>query len=100
MRQVASKVRTLTALKKSYGPVVSHLESLAERTEGYTVSSEEAATAKGLLSVMKSERFVPMLHFLIDLLTIMTTLSLFFQQNDICISQIPDKIMAVRKSFS
>ena len=88
VRWVASKVRALNALRKDWKVVVTHLEEIG----GSQSASNDQATAIGLLRTVKSEHFIRMVHFLIDLLSIIQKLSLFFQRSDVCASIIPEKV--------
>lgn len=96
VRWVASKVRAMVVLQAAWSFLVAHVEDLA--IEGRSV--DERAVSQGLLATIKSERFVRLLHFLLDLLTIAAQLSLFFQRNDLPASQIPDVVRSAQRKLS
>lgn len=86
IRWLASQHRALQALQKHYAVTVYHLEN--------TTSSkgEDGAKAKGLLKELKKERFVKLLHYMIDVTAVLGSLSREFQNEDLFITDIICKI--------
>jgi hypothetical protein len=83
VRWLASRTRALSALKKNYASIVAHLEHVAARN-----SSEESARAKGYLRGMTTIKFVTLLHSMVDILDITSSLSKVFQQSNLLISEV------------
>ena len=49
---------------------------------------DDAAKSRGLLKVLKSEQFVKYLHFMIDVTSVLSKLSVQFQKDDISINEV------------
>ena len=86
-RWVDHRRRALHALVRNYPTVVAHLTELGsdQRTD---IKKEDAAKARGMVKKMSSYKFVLHMALYIDLLEELSQLSLAFQQNDICLSDI------------
>ena len=80
IRWVASQQRALNALKKNYGSTCHHLENIAASS-----AKNDAAKAKGLLTRLKSPKFLTFLMFMIDFTDVIGYLSLSFQADDLII---------------
>ena len=74
---MASKQRVLNVVIRNWRPVVNHLENVAAR------GSAESAVANELLKVIISYKWVSYLHFLTDLVDILTLLSLKLQTDNL-----------------
>jgi uncharacterized membrane protein YukC len=83
VRWVASNVSALTALVTDWKSVIVHPESIVA-TEKFNITS----VAKGLLKKLKDFKFVYMIHFLVDYLCILNSLSLLFKKQAILISTV------------
>ena len=59
-----------------------------------------AATARGLLKVVASVRFLGLLHFLADMFTILSSLSKAFQQDTLTVSDVPVLIRGTKKKLT
>ena len=80
IRWVASQQRALNALKKNYGSTCHHLENIAASS-----TKNDAAKAKGLLTRLKSPKFLTFLMFMIDFTGVIEYLSLSFQADDLIV---------------
>lgn len=69
---MASRNRALVALQTHYAVTVANLENAS------TGKKEDAAKATGILKVLKSEQLVKYLHFMIDVTSILSRLSVQF----------------------
>lgn len=69
VRWLASRNRALVALQTHYAVTVAHLEN------ALTGKKEDAAKATGILKVLKSEQLVKYLHFMIDVTSVLSRLS-------------------------
>ena len=49
---------------------------------------DDAAKSRGLLKVLKSEQFVKYLHFMIDVTSVLSKLSVQFQKDDISFNEV------------
>jgi hypothetical protein len=78
VRWVGSKVGALTALVTDWKSVIIHLESIVA-TEKRNIN----AGAKGHLKKLKDFKFVYMIHFLVDYLCILKSLSVLFQKQEV-----------------
>lgn len=78
----ASPNRALVALHVHYAVTITHLENTS------TGKKEDAAKEKGILHVLKSEQFVKYLHFMIDVTSVLSKLSVQFQKDDISINEV------------
>lgn len=72
VRWLASRNRALVALQTHYAVTVAHLEKAS------TGKKEDAAKATGILKVLKSEQLVKYLHFMIDVTSVLSRLSVQF----------------------
>lgn len=89
VRWVASKSRALVAVKKNFAATVMHTEDAAGR------ASQDASTRGKALNIHKeitTVRFVKMLHFMLDLLDVITATSKIFQREKLTIPEVPDII--------
>ena len=86
IRWVASQHRALMALQKHYAVTVYHLENTTNS------KGEDGAKAKGLSKELKKERFVKLLHFMIDVTAILGQLSKQFQYEDLFITDVITKV--------
>jgi hypothetical protein len=77
VRWVASKVCVLTAFVTDWKSLIVHLESIVA-TEKCNIT----AVADGLLKNLKDFKFIYMIHFLVDYVCILKSLSLLFQKQD------------------
>lgn len=86
---VASKSRALVAVKKNFASTVMHTADAAGR-------ASQDATTKGKASSIHKEittlHFVKMLHFMLDLLDLITETSKIFQHEKLTIPEVPDII--------
>ncbi|XP_015763634.1 PREDICTED: zinc finger protein 862-like [Acropora digitifera] len=87
IRWLASQHRALLALQKHYAVTVYHLENTTSSSKG-----EDGAKAKGYLKELKTERFVKMLHYMVDVTAILGRLSKQFQYEDLFITDIICKV--------
>lgn len=89
VRWVASKSRALVAVKKNFASTVMHTADAAGR-------ALQDATTKGKASSIQKEittiHFVKMLHFMLDLLDLITETSKIFQHQKPKIPKVPDII--------
>ena len=89
VRWVASKSRALVAVKKNFASTVMHTADAAGR-------ASQDATTKGKASSIHKEittiRFVKMLHFMPDLLDVITEISKIFQREKLTTPEVPDII--------
>ena len=79
---LASKNRVLQALQKQYAVAVYHLENTKSSKGDYGVK------AKGLLKEMKSESFVKLLDYMIDVTEVLGSLSRKFHNEDLFITDL------------
>ena len=86
IRWLASQHKALLALQKHYAVTVYHLEDTTSS------SGENGAKAKGYLKVLKTEKFLKMLHFMIDVTAILGQLSKQFQYEDLFITDVVGKV--------
>ena len=87
---MASRNRALVALHTHYAVTVAHLENAS------TGKEEDAAKTTGILKVLKSEQFVKYLHFMIDVTSVLSRLSVQFQK-DITINEV---VCGIEKSIT
>ena len=80
IRWVASQHRALLALKKNYEPTCSHLENIAASS-----TKNDSAKARGLLTRLKSPKFLTFLMFMLDFTEVIGRLSLAFQADDLLV---------------
>lgn len=73
-----SRLRCLKAVEKNYTPTVVHMENMAG---GSDIKSDNAAKAKEVVQEMKTEKFVPFLHFMLDNSIILSKCSTDFQHD-------------------
>ena len=79
---MASRNRALVALQTHYAVPVAHLENTS------TDKKEDAAKATGILKVLKPDQSVKYLHFMIDVTSVLSRLSVQFQRDDITINEV------------
>ena len=81
-RWVASRLRAINALERHLLTTITHLQhnSQAKRDDG--------AKAKGILQNLQSEMFVKFLHFLLDVMKVLSDLSKSFQRDEFCINDL------------
>ena len=91
VRWLASRNRALVALQTHYAVTVAHLENAS------TGKKEDAAKATGILKVLKSEQLVKYLHFMIDVTSVLSRLSVQFQKDDITINEV---VCGIEKSIT
>ena len=77
VRWVASKSRALLAVKKNFASTVLHTEDAAGGSKDAKTKGKAASIHKEITSV----RFVKMLHFMLDLMDIITETSKIFQRD-------------------
>ena len=78
-RWIASNRRALQSLKTNYKSTCSHLQNIVENIP------KDAPKAGRLLRKLRSPKFITFLQFMIDLSSIISSLSLMFQANDLLI---------------
>jgi hypothetical protein len=83
VRWVVSKVDALTTFVTDWKSVIVHHESIVPTEKGNIT-----AAAKELLKKLKDCKFVYMIHFIVDYLCILKSLSHLFQKQDILISTV------------
>ena len=88
VRWVASKSRALLAVKKNFASTVLHTEDAAGGSKDAKTKGKAASIHKEITSV----RFVKMLHFMLDLMDIITETSKIFQREKLTIPEVPDVI--------
>lgn len=97
VKWVASKSRALVAAKKNFASTVMHTADAAGR-------ASQNATTKGKASSIHKEittmRFVKMLHFMLDLLDVITETSKIFQREKLTIPEVPDVIHETTMKFT
>jgi hypothetical protein len=82
MRWIASSVGPLTAIVTDWKSVIVYLESIVATEKG------DIADAKGLLKKLQDLKFVYVIHFLVDYLCILKSLSILCQKQGILISTV------------
>ena len=87
IRWVSSHQRALYALKKNYGPTCRHLENIAASS-----NKNDAAKAKGLLTRLKSPKFLTFLMFMLDFTEVIGYLSKSFQADDLMVLDVLPKL--------
>ena len=85
-RWMASRLRAYKAVIKHYNSVVMHLEDASNR------KTDEVSKCVGYLKTLLSVKFVEGLHFMVDVLEILASVSLAFQKNDIFITDLTVKL--------
>jgi hypothetical protein len=80
MRWISSNVGPLTAIVTDWKSVIVHLESIVATEKG-----DNIAGAKGLLKKLQDLKFVYVIHFLVDYLCILKSLSVLCQKQGILI---------------
>ena len=78
-RWVASQLRALNVLRQNYRATCEHCQTIIE--EG----SKDAAKASGILTRLRSPKFVTFFLFMIDFIQVITTLSKLFQEENVLI---------------
>lgn len=91
VRWLASGNRALVALQTHYTVTVAHLENAS------TGKKEDAAKATGILKVLRPEQFVKYLHFMIDVTSVLSRLSVQFQKDDITTNEV---VCGIEKSIT
>ncbi|XP_048246220.1 zinc finger protein 862-like [Haliotis rufescens] len=86
VRWLASKIRAVRALKISFHSILNHFESVAAGR------SDQSAKCQGWLRKMKTVSFVKTMCILLDILPILTEVSLVFQKEDLLIIEVPSAI--------
>ena len=81
-RWMASRLRAYTAVKKHYNVVVMHMEDTTN-TRG-----EDGARCQGYLRVLKARQFLDALAFMIDVLQILSHLSLAMQKDTLLVTDV------------
>ena len=81
-RWMVSRLRAYSAVKKHFPSVIMHLEDASHR------KGEDGAKCVGYLRILKNRRFLEALSFLIDVLQILTDLSLTLQRDDILVTEV------------
>ena len=76
IRWVASRIRALEALANNYHTMTVHMEHMA--SQNIPSASDNYAKALGYLSNVKKFKFLQYLHFMIDFVHILRSLSLIF----------------------
>ncbi|XP_046542299.1 zinc finger protein 862-like [Haliotis rubra] len=82
VRWLASKIRAVQALKIGFHTIINHIESVA------TGRTEQSAKAKGWLKKMLTSSFIKVMSVLLDILPILTEVSLLFQTEDLLIIEV------------
>ena len=97
VRWVASKSRALVAVKKNFSSTAMHTADAAGR-------ASQDATTKGKASSIHKEittiPFVKLLHFMPDLLDVITETSKIFQHEKLTIPEVPDIIHETTTKFT
>lgn len=88
VRWVASKSRALLAVKKNFASTVMHTEDASQGSKDAKTKGKAASIHKEITTV----RFVKMLHFMLDLMDIITETSKIFQREKLTIPEVPDII--------
>ena len=88
VRWVASKSRTLLAVKKNFPSTVMHTEDASQGSKDAKTKGKAASIHKEITTV----HFVKMLHFMLDLMDIITETSKIFQREKLTIPEVPDII--------
>ena len=88
VRWVASKSRALLAVKKNFASTVMHTEDASQGSKDAKTKGKAASIHKEITTV----RFAKMLHFMLDLMDIITETSKIFQREKLTIPQVPDII--------
>lgn len=88
VRWVASKSRALLAVKKNFASTVMHTEDASQGSKDAKTKGKAASIHKEIATV----RFVKMLHFMLDLMDIITETSKIFQHEKLTIPEVPDII--------
>lgn len=94
VRWIASQNRALKALLDNYAITMIHLQDIA------TGKDDSASKARGYLNEMKTERFITLLHFLIDWTNLLTELSVLFQQKKCTVSEISRRVSELKDKFT
>ena len=89
IRWVASKSRALVAVKKNFASTVMHTADAAGRASQDATTKEKASSVHKEITTI---RFVKMLHFILDLLDVITETSKIFQREKLTIPEVPDII--------
>ena len=85
-RWMASRHRAYMAVKKHYLAIVLHMEDTS------TKGGEDGAKCVGYLRTLKSRKFLDGLVFLIDVLEILTDVSVSFQKNELLVTDVSVKL--------
>lgn len=94
VRWIASKHRTMKAIKKNWKATVAHLEHI-----GSSSSKEEAALAKGHLKNIKSVDFVYFLSMMQDFYSVVAKISCAFQSDLLTLSDTQAEIENILESL-
>ena len=86
---VSSQNRALKALLDNFQVTVIHLEEITHRQD------DAAARAKAYLSIIKTEKFLVFLHFMIDFTDTVSVISQLFQLKDTLISEVARRIRSL-----
>lgn len=95
-RWVDHKLRSATKLIKNWKLTVIHLQSYIEDK---TNKSEDRAKSKGILKKILQYKLVWFLHFLKDILSEVTNVSLLLQREDITLPSIVTKVQSAQLSL-
>nr|XP_054763515.1 zinc finger protein 862-like [Lytechinus pictus] len=93
-RWVDHRKRAILALDRNYPIVVNHLTEIGSDQRS-DVKAEDAAKARGMLKKLKSQKFLLHLALYEDILAGLSSLSLAFQSDDICLPEVKDKVQSV-----
>ena len=91
IRWAASQLRALEAILNNWKITVEHLNQIAASKD------ENAAYAKGLRDQMLSLKFLRHLHFMLDFLTPLRTLSLKFQKHRITVMEVVSELESCKE---
>ena len=86
IRWVASRLRSLEALSNNYAIMTVHMEHLASQCA--PSASDNYAKAISYLSNVKKIKFLQYLHFLIDFVSILRSMSLIFQKEKLLVCSV------------
>ncbi|XP_067659505.1 zinc finger protein 862-like [Haliotis asinina] len=89
VRCFASKERAVRALRTSLHSVIQHFETVA------TGRTEQSSKAKGWLAKIKTVTFIKTLFILLDVLPLLTEVSLVFQKEDLLVTTLSQEIEGV-----
>lgn len=96
-RWVEHKLKAGNKLVQNWKLIIIHMENYAEDNSNKDV---DRAKARGILKKMKQYKLVWFVHFLIDVLSEVTKISLLFQREDITLSSAMIKVKSAKQTLN